>query len=1025
MSDATPPPPSPPPAAQPKGDATEAYLTFLERLRSGEDLDFEAFRARRPQVSEELLELHARYGALAELLRGAAGQASVSAKLRRRYGELADPRVELKSSIEGTASGEAIHRLEQRKGAYTRYALKGEVARGGMGAILRVWDEDLHRDLAMKVVIGKSSGGETPVELPPEPQQVARFVEEAQVTGQLDHPGIVPVHELGIDDHGGVYFTMRLVHGRELRRIFELVETGEEGWNTTRAVGVLLRVCEAMAYAHERGVLHRDLKPANVMIGRFGETYVMDWGLARVMGREETKDIRLRTEPEQEGSGLVETDREREHETPHSPLVTMDGDVVGTPAYMSPEQAAGKIDELHAPSDVYAVGAMLYQLLAGQPPYADQLDKPAPIAVWRLLVEGPPTPLERLAPQAHAELIAITERAMARDPKDRYPDMLALAEDLRAYLENRVVRAYRTGPWVEFTKWVQRNRATAAALGALVAVIAGSGFALWAREQARSNERERFHLEQSAAALAYEAERLWPVHPDLVPDLESWLARAERVLALEPELREELANLEARGRVFPSSEPVVGSARFRDARELESLRARERTMQEQLSMAREQLGLDPSPWREAGRDPEQEIEVLERVIASLGEQAATLEASLPVLPEIVLDDARADERAERVAGLLGELARLSAEPGGTLASVRARLALASDLERMSVLEEREAWSAASARVSADPRFAGFELGPQLGLVPLGPDPASGLEEFWHVASGSRPARDADGTLAFGAESGLVLVLIPGGSFDMGAQSDDPNAPNHDPRVPPVRPADPDDPGSKPRHPSEGPVHAVTLEPYFISKYEVTQGQWRRLTGDEPSEFPAGNRYRDQPRLGFDQPVENVSWLEAESVLAHYGLEIPTEARWERAARGGTSTPYWFGESERAPGRVNAADRTASTSEIDRDTTDELEDGYYVAAPVDALEPNPFGLHHVHGNVSEHVRDLFWGSYDTYQAELGPHGEHIVDYARRRGTRGGSCFNTLDDCRVSKRMPLDPKSAIQDVGIRPARSVTSS
>ena len=110
-------------------------------------------------------------------------------------------------------------------------------------------------------------------------EQRARFLEEAQVTGQLDHPGIVPVHELGLDSEGRVYFTMKLVKGEDLRSIFAQVETGEHGWNLTRALGVLLKVCDAMAYGHSKGVIHRDLKPANVMVGKFGEVYVMDWGL--------------------------------------------------------------------------------------------------------------------------------------------------------------------------------------------------------------------------------------------------------------------------------------------------------------------------------------------------------------------------------------------------------------------------------------------------------------------------------------------------------------------------------------------------------------------------------------------------------------------------------------------------------------------------------------------------------------------------------------------------------------------------
>jgi hypothetical protein len=165
-----------------------------------------------------------------------------------------------------------------------------------MGAILKVWDGDLRRHLAMKVVLGTGSSanpGETPAV---DQKQIARFLEEAQVTGQLDHPGIVPVHELGLDADGRVYFTMKLVKGRDLKRIFDLVFEEQEGWNETRALGVIQKVCDAMAYAHVKGVIHRDLKPANVMVGNFGEVFVMDWGLARVLGRSDSHDLRIRPE---------------------------------------------------------------------------------------------------------------------------------------------------------------------------------------------------------------------------------------------------------------------------------------------------------------------------------------------------------------------------------------------------------------------------------------------------------------------------------------------------------------------------------------------------------------------------------------------------------------------------------------------------------------------------------------------------------------------------------------------------------
>ncbi len=381
------------------------------------------------------------------------------------------------------ATAEILQRLQSHRTGQPRYRVSGEVGRGGMGAILQVWDEDLRRPLAMKVVLGDSIGapaapttsaGDTtaawPTPISVEPRRMARFLEEAQITGQLEHPGIVPVHELGLDEQGNAYFTMRLVRGRNLESIFELVEHESEGWSLTRALGVMLRVCEAMAFAHDRKVLHRDLKPANVMVGQFGEVYVMDWGLARVQGDKDLHDVRLRAP--QQPAERVATDRRERFEDSDPNLYTMDGDVVGTPAYMSPEQARGDLEAIDARSDVYAVGAMLYRLLGGTAPYCPDGPRPAVKVLFDLL-EGPPAPLAPRSLAAPPELVAITGKAMARDRDDRYPTMLALAEDLRAFLENRVVRAYETGAWAEARKWIGRNRALAGALAAAVLLLVG------------------------------------------------------------------------------------------------------------------------------------------------------------------------------------------------------------------------------------------------------------------------------------------------------------------------------------------------------------------------------------------------------------------------------------------------------------------------------------------------------------------------------------------------------------------------
>ncbi len=316
----------------------------------------------------------------------------------------------------------------------------------------------------------------------------------------------MPVHELGLDAAGRVYFTMKLVKGEDLKAVFEHVHAGLEDWNQVRALNVTLRVCEAVAFAHSKNVVHRDLKPANVMVGRFGEVYVMDWGLARVLGREDKHDLRLRPEAVTSASVVRTERREQRDSTPDSPLVTMDGDVVGTPSYMPPEQARGQLDKLGPHSDVYSIGAMLYQLVTGRLPYVPAEGRVSQHTILAAVLRGPPESVESLAPRTPPELVAIIEKAMEREIAARYPTTSALADDLRAYLDGRVVAVYETGAWAETRKWIQRNRALATAAAAVVLAMIGALYANQLRiEQsmlrATESELARKELERRNAEL--------------------------------------------------------------------------------------------------------------------------------------------------------------------------------------------------------------------------------------------------------------------------------------------------------------------------------------------------------------------------------------------------------------------------------------------------------------------------------------------------------------------------------------------
>ncbi len=371
-----------------------------------------------------------------------------------------------------------------------RYRDAEEIAAGGMGTIYRVWDPMLKRTLAKKVLGTRKRASSTTTTV------VDRFLDEAQVTAQLDHPGIVPVHELGLDDEGRVYFTMALVRGRDFKAVIDLVHAGE--WTLPRALGVLQRVCEAVAFAHSKGVIHRDLKPANIMVGPFGQTYVLDWGLARVVDEDTARSAA------DDDSPTVRSGRHDPAGNDSSPFLTLEGDVIGTPAYMAPEQARGDLDHVGTRSDVYAIGAMLYHLLAGRMPYGD-----TDTTTWQDVLDatltGPPTPLSELSRDVPDELVAIQTRAMARDPGNRYESAHDLGEDLRAFLEDRVVRAHRTGAVAELSKWVQRNRlAAAAAALAAFSLVAGLGTSVWLKGVADDNaERAVLQSETQQAVLDF------------------------------------------------------------------------------------------------------------------------------------------------------------------------------------------------------------------------------------------------------------------------------------------------------------------------------------------------------------------------------------------------------------------------------------------------------------------------------------------------------------------------------------------
>ena len=417
---------------------------------------------------------------------------------------------------------------------YDRYESRGELGRGGMGVVEVVWDRNVRREVALKRMLKHDSAA------------VSRFVHEAQVTGQLEHPNIITVHELGRTPDGSPFFTMKLVRGESLKQRIDAVRDRLRKGDTSAAaafpiaerLAVVVKIGEARACAHDHGVIHRDLKPENVMVGRYGEVQVMDWGLARVQGDVGNGPVLRRT--------IDDLPRVQSDRTADATARTMDGTVAGTPAYMSPEQANGDVSQLDARSDVFALGAMLYEVLTFTPPYQGKSVLETLRQARERRIEPPQARSRRLwrgkVPDPPRELAAVALHAMARRPADRYAGVEDLVADLRAWQAHEPVSVAADGFGARIAKWTRRHPTLA--VGSLMAgvavVIAAVLVALLQAESSRGElrearariaEAEQAQTEALARQTKLEAEHAEAERQKLGAELDR-RAQAERSLAI-------------------------------------------------------------------------------------------------------------------------------------------------------------------------------------------------------------------------------------------------------------------------------------------------------------------------------------------------------------------------------------------------------------------------------------------------------------------------------------------------------------
>jgi tetratricopeptide (TPR) repeat protein/tRNA A-37 threonylcarbamoyl transferase component Bud32 len=386
---------------------------------------------------------------------------------------------------DGDADCTASYQVAAATSGGQRFRVLRPHAQGGLGAVFVALDSELHREVALKQILDRHAD---------DPASRQRFVLEAEITGGLEHPGIVPVYGLGTYAGGRPYYAMRFIKGDSLREAIEHFHADEElkkdqGKRSLELHKLLRRfldVCNAIEYAHSRGVLHRDIKPGNVIVGRHGETLVVDWGLAKARGRGDVESSDERPLVPSSASGSAET---------------LPGSALGTPAYMSPEQAQGDLERLGPGSDVYSLGATLHCLLTGRPP----VEKDDVGAALRAVQRGEFPPPRQINPALDRALEAVCLKAMALKPEDRYPSPKALAEDLERWMAEEPVTAWREPISRRARRWARRHRTAVAAVAvALAAGVVGLGAV--AGVQTRANGQLRLANQATNRALGQSEE---------------------------------------------------------------------------------------------------------------------------------------------------------------------------------------------------------------------------------------------------------------------------------------------------------------------------------------------------------------------------------------------------------------------------------------------------------------------------------------------------------------------------------------